>query len=193
MSERSPEVTRPPDWRSLVYYRLRQFFSGVVAQVSTVETQAIEQLLPVAALILFRQMPVDAQRHSLNVLHSLQTTGRVHPALAIAALLHDVGKLAAIQAGIGLTLWWRGPLVLLETFAPSLFYRLAHADPASGWRYLIYVQREHPRIGADWAKKAGCPPLACWLIEHHQQKGLLAASQLEQELLAALQWADGKN
>jgi hypothetical protein len=193
MSAPSRDVVRLSIWRLLASYRLRQFFHGVTAQVSSAEARSVEQILPVSAMPLFHQLPVDAQRHSLNVLQGLQSRGTVHPDLAVAALLHDVGKLAAIQAGIELTLWWRGPLVLLEAFAPRLFQRLAHADPTTGWRYLIYVQREHPRIGADWARELGCPPLACWLIEHHQEQGLVTTNPLDQELLTALQWADNKN
>jgi hypothetical protein len=138
-------------------------------------------------------MPVDAQRHSLNVLQTLQTAGWSHRDLAVAALLHDAGKIAAAQAGIRLNLWWRGPLVLLETFIPGLFRRLHSPDPAKGWRYVLYVHHEHPKIGAAWACAAGCSSLACWLIAHHQDKAADDAPAEHQKLLRALYWADDIN
>jgi hypothetical protein len=173
-------------------YRLRQFWHGLWAQVSAQEVEAALALLPPRARPLFLQLPEDAQRHSLNVLHTVQATGPVTPDLAVAALLHDVGKEAAAQAGVALTLWWRGPLVLLEAFAPGVLARLASADPAHGWRYRFYVHRAHPQIGAAWAAEAGCSPLACWLIAHHQEKQAQGSAQ-EQALLQALQQADHAN
>jgi hypothetical protein len=138
-------------------------------------------------------MPADAQRHSLNVLRTLQTAGWNHPDLAVAALLHDAGKMAAAQAGIRFNLWWRGPLVLLEAFFPVIFWRFASSDPAHGWRYVLYVHQEHPRIGAGWASAAGCSSLACWLIAHHQDKATSDAPAEHQELLRVLRWADDTN
>ena len=189
-----------------VGYRLRQFFQGLSAQIAMAERQAIAQLLPTAAVTLFERMPIDAQRHSLNVLYTLQAAGRNQPALAqsdlfadlctdlyVAALLHDVGKVAAADAGVHLGLWLRGPLVMLEALAPALFNRLASADPQQEWRYALYVQREHPHIGARWAKQAGCTAEACWLIEHHQATRQLDPHDPRATLLLALQQADGNN
>jgi hypothetical protein len=114
------------------------------------------------------------------------------PIWRLLPLLHDVGKVAAAQAGYPLTLWWRVPLVLLEAFFPQVLHRLSRADPAAGWRYVFYVHHAHPQIGAQWAQAAGCTPLACWLIEHHQAQGVTTPAA-QKALLAALQWADGNN
>jgi hypothetical protein len=176
-----------------VGYRLAQFFRGVGARVSAAEEQQVLTILPASAVVLFRQLPVDAQRHSLNVLHTLMAAGFTHRELAMAALLHDVGKVAAQQAGFSFNPVWRGLLVLLETFFPQTLASWRAADPAAGWRYLLYVHIEHPQIGAEWARATGCPALACWLIEHHQDMQPLEASLEECQLLAALQWADNRN
>ena len=174
-------------------YRLRQFFVGLQAQVTDDELRMVAELLPPALLIRFLQMSVDAQRHSLNVLASVRAAGFIQPEMALAALLHDVGKVAAGESGLHLGLWLRGPLVILEALWPQFLPRFSSADANTGWRYLLYVQQEHPRIGANWARAGGCPPLACWLIEHHQDKVVEQASEQERKWLAALQQADASN
>jgi len=195
--------------------RIRQFVRGITASVSAEELQQAAQFLPTAGLTRFQQMPVDAQRHSLNVLTTLQRAGWDDPDLAAAALLHDAGKLAAAKAGLSLNAWVRTALVLIETFAPGLAARLTVKDAAGGWRYLLHVHLTHPRIGAHWAGADGCSPLTCWLIAHHQDKtgraeavltsaddseirwaegrGRQGAAEDRMRLLAALQWADSQN
>lgn len=187
--------------------RVRQFVRGVTAAVSAEELQAAAAFLPPAGLERFRQMPVDAQRHSLNVLTTLQHAGWHDPHLAAAALLHDSGKVAATAAGLTFNAWIRSALVLIEAVAPGLAARLAVADAYGGWRYLLHVHLEHARIGAGWAETDGCSPLTCWLIAHHQEKtgrrlekrGRAAAGDPQESaahrerLLTALQWADGRN
>jgi hypothetical protein len=151
-------------------------------------------VLPATALPLFAAMPVDAQRHSLSVLDTLWALGQDHPDLAIAALLHDCGKVAAAQGGVKIGLWLRGPLVLVDAFFPRLSMRWASPNPLHGWRYALYVQREHPAIGAAWAAQAGCSSLSCWLIAQHQTPlKAVVGSDEACELLMALQYADAGN
>ncbi|HRW04977.1 MAG TPA: HD domain-containing protein [Caldilineaceae bacterium] len=176
-----------------VLYRLRQFWRGLQATVTPEELTKAAGVLPPAAFALFKRLPVDGQRHSLNVLNSLEGEGAVPPPLAVAALLHDVGKVAASEAGLEIHLWWRGPLVLLETFAPALLTRLSSPEPQHGWRYLFYVHQEHPQIGARWAVEAGCSELSCWLIAHHQDPFARHFTAEHAELLARLQRADSVN
>ena len=186
----SPLAETTATWKA--YYRIRQFWRGFTAQVSASELEAIRGYLPPAAHTLFLRLPVDAQRHSLNVLHDLQQRGTVHPDLATAALLHDVGKLAADEAGVRINLWLRGPLVLLKAFIPKLFYRLQSENPKHGWRYALHVSEAHPQIGAKWAAQMGCSELTCWLIEHHQED-VRGRDGERYALLLALQWADERN
>ena len=187
--------------------RIRQFFRGVTASVAAEELQRAAQFLPPAGLARFQQMPVDAQRHSLNVLTTLQGAGWDDADLAAAALLHDAGKLAAAKAGLTFNAWVRTALVLMEAFAPGLAARMAVEDVKSGWRYLLHVHLTHARIGARWAEADGCSPLTCWLIAHHQDKtgqadvvlGSLCSPEPQRSaedrmrLLTALQWADSQN
>ena len=187
-----------------VLYRVSQFWRGLRATVTPADQRRVAAVLPAAAIPLFAQMPVDAQRHSLNVLDSLGAAGN-QPDLAVAALLHDCGKVAAAQGGMALGLWLRGPLVLLEMLLPQLTARWAmvspltrggdaDAKPLQGWRYALYVQREHPAIGAAWAAEAGCSPLSCWLIAQHQTPlDQIVGSDEARTLLIALQRADEDN
>lgn len=176
-----------------IFWRLRQFVRGVSAHVDAEEMLVVSRVLPRAALCRFCQMPLDAQRHSLNVLYTLQNAGYTDPDLAVAALLHDVGKVAGDQAGIALSPWLRGPLVLLNALAPGKMGELASSDPASGWPYLLYVHRQHPAIGAAWAEEDGCSELACWLIANHQSLPQPATTSPRDELRALLYWADSRN
>ena len=175
-------------------YRVGQFWSGLGATVTPEEMAQAQRILGPRAMPLFTAMPVDAQRHSLNVLASLGELARREPELAVAALLHDAGKVAAQRGGWQLSLWLRGPLVLLEAMLPGVAAAWASADPRHGWRYLLYVQVAHPAIGAAWAAEAGCGELACWLIAQHQaQPEQVEADDTRRTLLAALQRADGEN
>jgi len=187
-----PLPPRPRIW-SRARYRLGQFVRGLTATVDLGELRVVAQLLPKPSLARFSRMPLDAQRHSLDVLYTLQKAGYNHPALAAAALLHDVGKLAAEDAGIRLNLWMRGPLVLLRALAPGWVPRLASPDPAQGWRYVLHVHLHHPAIGAAWAEEDGCSELTCWLIAHHQDELDSPPQCYRERLLAALQWADNLN
>ena len=175
------------------WYRCRQFWHGLHATPAEDAIGEVAEILTPAAFLLFRRLPIDGQQHSINVLKTLQQEGNVPTDLAVAALLHDVGKAAAGEAGVELNLWWRGPLVLLETFTPTLLDRLASPDPQLGWRYLFHVHQAHARIGALWAREAGCSELACWLITHHQEKLSRTPSPKHHKLLGRLQHADSLN
>lgn len=196
-------------------YRIGQFVRGWRASVSAQDQALMRQVLSPPAAALFARMPVDAQAHSLRVLKELQTSGETSADLAAAALLHDVGKVAANDAGAYLGLWLRGPLVLLEAWQPRRLAAWACATPSRSPRYALYVHLEHPQIGARWAAQAGCSAATCWLIAHHQDKhlktlavtpALIRNGQTSTDALqpatpdndyrhdlARLQWADGRN
>ena len=186
-----------------IWRRVGQFLRGVTAAVSAEALTRAREHLPPAAFARFCQMPVDAQRHSLNVLADLQAAGWTDADLAGAALLHDVGKVAVQKAGLWFNPWVRTALVLLDALAPALPARLAVDDPTRSWRYLLHVHLAHPEIGAVWAAAGGCSQLTCWLIANHQRPVppnpvlpnpvLPNEDRQRRDLLAALQWADNRN
>lgn len=179
-------------WLRSIRYRLSQFLRGLRAGVEREDESLAADVLSPVELALFRRMPTDARRHSLSVLKTLQKEAFVPRDLAVAALLHDVGKVAASEAGAYLGLWLRGPIVVVEALAPHWLSRLADAQPSASLGYALYVQLHHPTIGAKWAEEAGCSELACWLIAFHQEK-LPDGDQTRCELLARLQAADNTN
>jgi hypothetical protein len=190
----SPDIGSGNSSLRRAWYRAGQFWRGLSARITAQDYLLAERILPPHALALFDRMPADAQRHSLNVLHAVQMAGTVDLDLDTATLLHDVGKLAAEDGGVRLNLWLRSPLVLLEAWSPATLQRIASANPSGGLRYTAYVHLEHPRIGAEWAARAGCSDLACWLIRHHQDDPAgIEGSERSLRLLAVLQAADNNS
>jgi hypothetical protein len=132
-------------------YRARQFRDHLFARVSPEERAVAHALLPTAAARVFDAMPRADQRHALEVVARLRSTGQTDSDLLAAALLHDAGK------GRRLRLWHRVVAVLVEAFAPSRMDALASRDPSS-WRHPFYVHRHHEALSARAALDAGCRP-----------------------------------
>jgi len=183
-----------------VGYRVQQFLVALNLRGPVDEAELRAHLSP-AQVELFRQMPSSDQRHALAVLHTLQRRGSCEPALAQAALLHDVGRVLpelAEDAGhdgqsTSIRVWHRVAAVLLEAFNPVLLRRLALNNPGS-WRYAFFVLLHHASRGAKIAQTAGTDPLALALIRWHHSAP--ADSDLDphgQALLAVLKSADEQN
>jgi AcrR family transcriptional regulator len=172
--------------------------------------------LNTAQIALFRRMSAAEQTHALAVLHTLQQDGfkvmsspdrfrsgtdaggsrdrhsaqaiDADPALAQAALLHDVGKI-----GERIRIWHRVATALLQALYPALLRHLALNEPRS-WRYPFFVLLHHAEHGADLSAGAGTDAVAVALIRAHhtapEQSGLDAPRQA---LLTALRCADEQN
>lgn len=164
-------------------YRARQLLSALTARVSEVDLDEAEACLPLGARPLFRSMPRDGQAHALRVLRALTRAGYRHPSLLAAALLHDVGK-----SGAWVTPLHRSLYVMAKRLAPG---RLAQL-PAADLHNPFVALRDHPRIGAEWARDAGCDDVTVWLIAHHQDKATGSAEYEKDHLLRALQAVDDR-
>lgn len=133
-------------------------------------------------------MPRCDQRHGLDVFHALRAKQHDDRDLLLAALLHDVGKSEG-----RLRLWHRVLIVLIEALRPQLLDMLACEDPGS-WRYPFFIHQQHPELGATLAQAAGCSPITVELIRRHQEPHINNPPRTyQEELLAALQEADGVN
>ncbi len=143
-------------------YRLRQGLRALVAFARPVDEALAAQQLTPALLDRFRQMRRSEQQHSLRVLRALLDEGGVSPALATAALLHDVGKTC-----YPMSLWQRSLPVLVKAFSPAHLQRLSAGDPRSRWArgFVVYVY--HPAWSAEIIAAGGGAADAVWLAAHH--------------------------
>jgi CRISPR-associated nuclease/helicase Cas3-like protein len=140
--------------------RVGQFWRHASARVTPNERANAEQLLgPLSAL--FLELPVNDQRHGLDVLQTVTRIDR-QPSrlLQQAALLHDLGK-----AGAHFSVVERSLTVLLLATSPRTLRAVLRARPGFARRYAIYA--DHANIGAERLRAAGAGELAAIVAEHH--------------------------
>lgn len=161
-------------------HRVAQFWRHTSAWVSSAELARVRDLLGPLLSGYFLELPVNDQRHGLDVLETLFRTDPDAPlVLQQAALVHDMGK-----AGARVSVVERSVTVFLSAASPPLLQRLLRARPGFARRYEIY--RDHARIGAERLYAAGAAELAAVVAEHH-------ASHPTLDLTRRLQRADGAN
>jgi putative nucleotidyltransferase with HDIG domain len=161
-------------------HRVSQFWRHASARVSEQERGAAERLLGSSLWPLFAQLPVNDQRHGLDVLETVMRLDR-EPVrlLQQAALLHDIGK-----SGARFSVVERSLTVFLRATSPSLLHVFLRARPGFASRHHIYI--DHARIGAERLRAAGAPELAAVVAEHHDAEPAL-------EVTRRLQRADRRN
>ena len=161
-------------------HRVGQFWRHAAARVSEQERVAVEHLLGPALWPLFAALPVNDQRHGLDVLETVrQLEGQPDRLLQQAALLHDVGK-----AGAQFSVLDRSLTVFLRAASPRLLQTLLKARPGFARRHDVYV--DHARIGSERLRAAGAAELAAVVAEHHQ-------ADPTSDVTRRLQRADGRN
>lgn len=161
-------------------HRVGQFWRHASARVSEQERGDAERWLGPALWPLFAQLPVNDQRHGLDVLETVRRLeGQPDQLLQQAALLHDVGK-----AGARFSVVERSLTVFLRAASPRLLQVVLRAQPGFARRHDIYT--DHARIGAAQLRAAGAPELAAVVAEHH-------APDPTSEVTRRLQRADGRN
>ena len=159
--------------------RIGQFWRHASARVRAHERANAERILgPLAPF--FLELPVNDQRHGLDVLETVMHLER-QPSLLLqqAALLHDLGKAAAHFSVIERTV-----TVLLRAASPRTLQALQRSRPTFARRYRIYA--DHAQIGAERLRAAGAADLATIVAEHH-------APHPQSEDTRRLQRADGRN
>ena len=177
--------------------RVRQFARAMLAQarlarIRDAEYATVDTHLSPAQAALFRRMDRPDQRHCLDVFYSLHRMGYREDSLLEAALLHDVGKSvraggthAGHTRGGRLTVWHRVAVVLMQQLAPRRLSSLA--SDGQSWKAPFAVHVRHAETSAQRAAEVGCSPTVVALIREHH------APDPENDLLAALQWADDQN
>lgn len=171
--------------------RIRQGIRALTAFTRPVDYELAAQYLSPELLSVFQRMQRSEQLHSLNVLRDVLAQGAAPPDLAVAALLHDVGK-----SRYRLTVAEKTTAVLVRKALPRFARRLAHTDnPAviPFWRRAFVVRQHHPAWSAAILQQAGASEAAVWLAAHHQDKREQWASHPYYGLLSRLQQADDAN
>ncbi|NWF67901.1 MAG: HD domain-containing protein [Chloroflexi bacterium] len=169
-------------------YRFRQGILSLFAPLRPLDLSLAARYLNSEQMALFERFRRGEQLHSLNVLRSVLAQGETPPELAVAALLHDIGKVR-----FPLRTWQKTLAVLVRAFAPPLFQRWSAGEYTDLWRRPFVVRVYHPIWGAELAAKTGAAPTTLWLIAHHQDKAVDWARHPAVELLRRLQAADNRN
>lgn len=167
-----------------IAHRVRQFFRALAARVAPEEYSTLARYLSREQLALFYAMPINDQRHALNVLYQLLAAGHYRSHLLQAALLHDVGK---AQGDLGLAT--RVAVVLLRRVDGRVVDRLA-SPRGRRWRRALYVHAHHATLGAELAAAAGSAPEVVQLIRSHGPGGKRWPTD---DLARALHEADEEN
>jgi hypothetical protein len=169
-------------------YRFRQGIRSLLAFSQTVELPLAAEYLSPELLALFQKMRRSEQLHSLNVLREVLADGTTPHDLAVAALLHDVGK-----SRYPMRTWQKTLAVLTRAISPALFERWSRGNPAHIWHrpFVVYVQ--HPTWSAEMVMAAGASETAVWLIEHHQKPAAMWEHHPNAPLMRRLQVADNAN
>lgn len=140
----------------------------------------VQQILGPELSPLFLELPVNDQRHGLDV---LETVRRMEPEpdriLQQAALVHDAGK-----GGVRFSVIDRSLTVFLQAISPRVLGALLRIRPGFARRYRSYA--DHAQVGAERLRQQGALELASIVAEHH-------AAEPANEVTRRLQRADRRN
>jgi CRISPR-associated nuclease/helicase Cas3-like protein len=161
-------------------HRVGQFWRHASAQVSPSDAADAERILGPELAPLFFNLPVNDQRHGLDVLATVrQLDAEPTRLLEQAALLHDVGK-----SGADFSVIDRSLAVFLAGVSTRLLNVVLRARPGFARRHAIYA--DHARVGAARLHAVGATELAGVVAEHH-------AARPVSEVTRRLQRADRRN
>jgi len=169
--------------------RLRQGIHALLAFTCAVDYTLAEHYLSPQHLDLFRQMQRSEQLHGLNVLRVVLAQEATTPDdLAIAALLHDVGKIR-----YPLPVWSKSLAVLVRALMPRRFWRWSEETSANPLKRGCMVMAQHPIWGAELVGSTGVSERVTWLIAHHDETLDRWEDHPDFLLLRRLQNADNVN
>jgi hypothetical protein len=173
----------------LAVQRFRQGIRALLAFSYPVDYPLAEQYLSAKQMVLFRQMGRSEQLHSLNVLRSVLAQSAQTPHdLAVAALMHDIGK-----SRYTLAVWQKTISVLVKKFLPELSARLSAFNRLTFWNAPFVVRQWHPKWSAELLAEVGATESVIWLAEHHADSAEQWREHPNYPLLLRLQQADDAN
>lgn len=169
--------------------RIRQGVRALFAFTHPVEDSLAAQYLTPEQMSLFRSMQRSEQLHSLNVLRDVLAQAAETPhTLAVAALLHDVGK-----SRYPLRVWQKTLAVLVRAANRPLAARLSDGNPSNLLVRPFVVSVHHPKWSAELLRPTHASEAALWLVEHHADEPERWSDHPDVELLKRLKAADDLN
>jgi len=168
--------------------RVRQGLRALFAFSQPLDLDLAAQYLSPPLLALFRQMKRSEQLHSLNVLRDVLAQDTTPRDLAVAALLHDVGK-----SRYPIQVWQKTLVVLVHAGLPAVFQRWSQGSPIHLLQRPFVVNVHHPEWSAEMIAAAGASETAVWLTRHHAGHSADMMQQPHADLLRRLQQADDAN
>jgi len=172
-----------------VLHRLTQGIRALGAFTQPIDDALAPRYLTPEQMTLFKRMTRSEQLHSLRVLRDVLSQDAQTPDdLAVACLLHDVGK-----SRYTLNILQRSLPVILKKFAPKLEEHLSTKETLQGWRAPFEVRRHHPKWGAAMLCKTLCQKRAVWLVARHADDLDRWRDHPHYPLLERLKHADDRN
>lgn len=173
----------------IVRYRIQQGVRTLLAFAQSVDEPLARHYLNAAQWHIFCGLARSEQLHSLNVLRAvLRQSAETPRDLAIAALLHDVGK-----SRYHMSLPQKTSATLIKAFLPAVFDHLSAEEDLTTWRAPFAVYRYHPQWGAALLCRTGASERTLWLVAHHQENRERWRDHPHYPLLERLQRADDTN
>ena len=167
-------------------YRIEQGVRALFAFATPIDLHLASHYLSAKEFAAFQKMSRADQLHSLNVLRSVHSQRETVPQpLAVAALMHDVGK-----SRYHLAVWQKTMAVLVKHLIPRLADRLGRADNLSIWRAPFVLRSQHAKWSGEILRACCADEVAVWLVENHQTAIKTLSDHPGAELLHCLQRAD---
>jgi hypothetical protein len=168
--------------------RVQQGLRGLFAFTLHLDLDLAARTLTPQQLAAFRRMTRGEQLHSLNVLRDVLAQDTTPSDLAVAALLHDVGK-----SRYPMRVWQKTLVVLVRSFALSTYLKLSRSSEHEWLSRPFVVARCHGVWGAELLKEIGASQRTIWLVALHDKDPDPYRDHPDYALLLRLQQADAAN
>ncbi|ADG82165.1 HDIG domain-containing metalloprotein [Thermincola potens] len=154
----------------MMWRRIRQFVAACKAEITPADEAFTSDFLNPVEKSLFDRLDAVTAKHSINTArtvlrlaqsYNLSATEKQHAVKG--ALLHDIGK-----SLVKITKFYKVFYVLLGRFLFIGTWKPPHTIAGvNKFLYTMYVAKNHAKLGADLAEKAGLDSRLVRLILYH--------------------------